>query len=868
MVVMVQRRMRGRRPAESKNRWVTGGAFLLVASLIGVALGPGAMVVAEGQGDPPQYPLPHFVDVAEEAGLDFACGGWNRHIGLAPRFFIDLFHCTDPVVADFNGNGYLDVFFPNMRHTNATMNTQNDPQNRLYLNNGDGTFSDVTDILGLRDDAMSLGAAAVDFDGNGHLDIYVANFVEIPRGFQDMNSPSTSFYQNHGDGTFSLDVPPGLVTGGILGGTDNQWGMAVSVADYDGDGYLDIYRGNWVRYRITDGMPPGVQATQPDTNNLYRNNADGTFEEVTHETGTSLFEGRSFGVSFADFTSNGLPDLYVANDLNPNEFYRNQGDGVFDERSFDSGANDARGSMCAQAADWSGNGHLDLYMTHYENQQNGYYIGHGDGTFTEASELGDLPNAYAYVGWGCPAVDVNNDGALDLFIANGHMLPTGSQFPGNDLGYAQQNHLFLNTLRQTGEHSFVDITNEAGPGLQDELVSGGATAADFDLDGRAEILVANSDGKRVSLYKNQAETVGNWILIEPRMDAPNTHAIGAKVTLTVGEHTLVDKRITGGGYGGGSVLPLRFGLGAHDGPVEALIDWPDGTTTSHTLDEVNMPVRIHQTQGVELDTLAPGVDVLIDGQAGENGWWVSPEVTVTLDAEDRGIGHKSGLDSVSYRIGDGLVQEYTGPFTISGDGVHDIMVYASDLAGNNAWYPHRIKIDSTPPEGALTRPVEGMLYIQDEEQGPSPTGQTTIITPVRTPNEDVQDADDFVEGTIRTINDMTGFGLPGPGIKVLDVLDEAGVTSDQYTLVLADAFDETSGVDRVVFQLNSEPLRTDRAEPYVWKVDLRGQPHGEHELSITAYDRAGLSVTDTLTLYIVPSTQDGVMNTLMELIND
>ncbi len=832
-----------------------------------LALGPGVTVGADPQGPSASYPLPDFVDIAEETGLDFTCGGWSKNTGSDPTYFIDLFHCTSPVVADFNGNGYLDVFFPNMRHTQEVLNEENDPQNRLYVNNGDGTFTDATDIIGLRDDAMTMGAVALDYDGDGHLDIYTVNFVEIPRGFNNINSPSSSFYHNHGDGSFSMEVPQGLQTGGIFGEADAQWGMSAAVADYDGDGHLDVFRGNWARYKMTDGMPPGVHATQPDSNILYRNNGDNTFTDVTAGSGASAFESRSFGAAFTDFTGDNRPDLYVANDQNPNEFYRNQGSGVLDEESLQSGADDNRGSMCAQAADWSGDGNQDLFMTHYENQLNGYYVGNGDGTFTDEGTLGDLETVGEYVGWACPAVDIDNDGDLDLFLGNGHMLPTGSQFPGNSMKYEQPNLLFLNTLRETGTHSFEDISADAGPGLQDVFVSGGAEAADFDLDGRAEIVVVNSNNAPVSLYKNQAPVLGNWISIEPRAAAANTHAIGAKVTLTAGTLEQVAHRQTGGGYGGGSVLPLRFGLGAHTGPVDVKIEWPDGTTTQDTLDAVNMPAVIHQDDGVRLDTLAPGVDVNIDGVLGANGWWTSPTLTVNLDAHDRGIGATSGVQEVSYRLGDGPVQPYTGPIDISGEGLHDLIVYATDHAGNSAWYPHRIKIDSIAPQSAIQRPVQGMIYIQDREQGESPTGDTIIVTPARTPNEEADNMDDLTSGTITSINDMTGSNLPGPPVTLGQALDET-VGSDPYTRVIAGASDATSGMDRVVFHLDGELQRTDSIEAYSWDADLRGLPPGEYALSITATDRAGLSTHGALVVQVVPSSHDAVLNTLMGPLND
>lgn len=853
-----------------------GIALALASATLFTAFGTAFVPAAADPGLGFVAPPADFVDVAQASGLTFTCQHWAKYLGLAPRWFNDVFMCGSPALGDYNGDGYTDIFFPNTRFSNGTLNDiEVNPQDALYLNNGDGTFTDASAFLGLDDRGYSLAAAALDHDDDGDLDIYIANFHEVPTGFVGIRSPSTTFYTNNGDGTFTKSNPAAL---GLkteqrcflhLGVTtcidDTQFGTAVAVADYDRDGDVDVYRGNYAKYDNRKGMPGGLQLTIPDTNNLFRNDG-GVFTDVTGPSGASPAAGRTFGANFVDLNNDLWPDLRVVEDENPDQVLLNRGDGTFEDFSAASGADDPRGGMCAGAADWSGDGNMDLFASHYEDEYDGYYLGRGDGTFEERSTDGDLWRGFHLLSWGCPSLDFDNDADLDLFVANGHMLPAGGdiQHPGDpmdDNGYELPNMLFRNTLRDTGVHSFVDVSKSSGPGLLERFVSSGAVSHDFDLDGSAEILVVENNNVPVSLYQNRAPVLGHWLVVDLRGVASNSHGIGARVEVTSGGITQLQYQITGDSLGSGSAAPLRFGLGSNAGPATVKVSWPSGLVQTESIAPDRM-VRIVEGQGVQLDTLAPAINARFDGQRGTNDWWTSPSVGITLDPQDRGFA-VSGVASVSYRVDGGALQPYTGTFQVMGEGVHKVTVVASDLAGNKAWYPIVVKIDSVTPTLGLTSPLKGKLYAQDRMVGDAPDGNTVIVVPVKTPNEDAATADAYALALWKQLRASQGLPPdPNPPPTLAGAL-AASAGDDGLTTVTVTCVDVTSRADRAEFRLDGALMRVDRAEPFDWKVDLRALSAGEHTVTAKVYDKAGLSRVETIRVLVVPTATDGALTTLM-----
>lgn len=848
----------------------TAPAVLIV---VAAALGSGAFWNATTASHEAFVPAPaEFVDVAAESGLAFTCTHWDKSIGLGPRRFTDILFCASPALGDYNGDGFVDAYFANQMYNDPTLNAERNPQDALFINNGDGTFTDASRFVGINDRGYSMGAAALDHDDDGDLDVYVTNYPEFPVGLFGLSSPATVFYVNNGDGTFTLAdrVAMGLVTEPRFLEDDRQFGMAVGVADYDRDGDVDLYRGNYIKYRLVpDGMPSDLSFTQPDTNNLYRNDGDGTFTDVTLLTAASRHNGRTFAVNFADFDNDLWPDVYVANDENPNEMYLNRpnefGVRVFEDFGAGSGADDPRGAMCSEAVDFNNDGNLDIFMSHYEDELDGYYLGHGDGTFTEQSTLGDLEIGKNFLGWGCVGLDYDNDGDRDLYSVNGHMLPTGGEFfhagdPLDDNGYELPNFLFRNTLRDTGTHSWADVSQSSGPGLRDRLVTGGAMAADFDLDGKLELIAVNNNNALTSLYRNLAPSTAHWLEVELRGTTSNSHGIGSKVVVGAGSLVQTAQMTTGNSLGSGSAIPLHFGLGGAGGPVTVTVTWPTGVVQTETV-AVDRIVRIVEGDGVELDTLAPGFDVSLAGTPGAGGWWTSAQVVATVAASDRGLAAQSGLATTGFSLDGSAQAPIPGPITVAGEGVHRLTLFATDLAGNSAWYPVTVKIDSVAPAGPLLQPVAGHLYVQDRDQGPTQSGDTVIVAPVKTPNEEAAEVDAKYRGTRQEIRDKTGNDLGAAPATASGTLAST-VGSDGRTTVQAGAADATSGVDRVEFVLDGSIMRTAALAPYAWHSDVRGLQLGEHCVHVVTYDRAGLSSMVPLRVVIVPTTQDGILNTL------
>lgn len=869
--MLVTAQMNSQRVAPRGLTWKRVFSVLIVAAMALTLPSLGTVDAGHGAGT---YvaPDPQFVDIADDAGLDFTCKHWHKGLGLAARWFIDVLFCASPVLADLNGDGYTDLFFPNMRYSYNSLNTAEAPRDGWFLNNGDGTFTDMTDYVNIADEGYSGGGAALDYDNDGDLDIMVVNFPNQaawypPIADQSFNSPATDFYVNNGDGTFTRSVPAGLTTETRFGKPDNQMGQAISVADYDGDGFLDVFRGNYIQYQLPQAMPAGLQLTEPDTNNLYRNNGDGTFTDKTMDAGVSPRVGRTFGSNFVDFNGDMLPDLYVANDENRNEVYLNNGDGTFLDQSFASGADDPRGSMCSETADWNNDGALDLYMSNYENEFNGYYLGNGDGTWNQDSELGDLGISYEILGWGCPALDFDNDGDLDLFVANGHMLPIGGQFPGGDDGYELPNFLFRNTLRETGVHSFEDIRAFGGPGLADRYASSGAMPLDIDLDGTLEIIVVENNDQPSRLYKNTAPDEGHWLSVTLDSGTANRFAIGAKVVVEAGTLTQTRFMMTGNTLASGSVAPMHFGLGDEGGPVTVHVTWPGGATQSVVTD-VDRPVRIHKTAGLQIDTLAPAVDVSVAGVLGENGWYTSSTLDITMEAFERGIAAQGTVTELSYSLDGGPLTPYTGAVSVSGEGEHRMAVFAADSNGNRAWYPHMFRIDSQAPDCAVAEPLVGKVYVQGRLVGDSADGQTYIVAPVQTPDNWAEKTDFLIEETGEYLSEywLGDFPIPGAPMSLGALLADTVGSPDGRTPVYVESQDATSGVRELTFFFDGTQRAADTAAPFAWRADLRGQTVGAHTLTIVASDHAGNALSADIVLNIVPTTQDGALNTAMALV--
>ena len=545
-----------------------------------------------------------FTDSTDASGLRF------QHVsGASGRYYFAEQWGSGAAFFDYDGDGWLDVF---LAQGGALPGFKgNAPAgNRLFRNNHDGTFADVTAAAGLTSQRYTLGAAAADFDNDGHTDLFITTLQ------------GNVLYHNDGHGHFTdMTARAGLA------------GQALSTSaaffDYDGDGRLDLFVARYRDYDLaadkacevpTFGMTPagaappvsycGPQGVAATASRLYRNAGDGVFTDVTAVSGIGRAKAHALGVAVADYNEDGRPDVFVASDTTPNLLFINLGDGTFKEQALASGiAVGAAGipyaGMGADAADYDNDGHIDLVVTNYENEPTSIFRNRGDGTFDDESQRSGVSAlAWAFMKWGCRLLDLDGDGLKDLFSVNGHIYrdvsivtPPGAPLPGSPRkGYAQEAQVLL---QQRGGR-FADASRDAGPFFAERHVSRGAAFADFDNDGDWDALVTNLDGP-VSLLRNDSAPV-RWARLALEGDGCNRDAIGSSVRVTTGALTQTVIVQSGGSY-----------LSDHDrrplvalpgnGPATAEIRWPCGATQRVALTP-GTTARVHES-GCRLRTAGP-----------------------------------------------------------------------------------------------------------------------------------------------------------------------------------------------------------------------------------------------------------------------
>lgn len=460
-------------------------------------------------------------------------------------------------VFDYDGDGLQDVYFTNGADGEALRKDSPRYSNRLFRNLGGMRFKDVTEAAGVAGHGFSMGAAAADFDNDGHVDLFVAGVFQ------------NSLFRNLGDGTFE-DITP---QSGISG---EQWAVAAGWFHYDDDALADLFVVNYADWtldfdRYCGDRERGLRVychpkyLTPIPNRLYRNLGAGRFEPIHEEVGLSGFAGRGMSATFADFDGNGRTDVFVTNDNLPNFLFLNQEDGQFVEDALLSGVallDHGRpvASMGVDLGDFDGDGVADLSVTALSNETHPLFRGEGAGSFRDATVASGIAKASrSYAGWGNVFADFDNDGWLDLFTANSHVNDVVEEF--EPFEYRQRNTVFRNLGGRFGDALEV---GEAG-------THRGAAAADFDGDGRLDVVVS-ALGELAQLYRNVSEPPRAWLALRLIGDQSGRDALGARVR--VAGQTRWLRSATG--YASSTLRPVHFGLGGADQPVAVEIDWPSG----------------------------------------------------------------------------------------------------------------------------------------------------------------------------------------------------------------------------------------------------------------------------------------------------
>ena len=426
------------------------------------------------------------------------------------------------------------------------------PHNHLYRNNGNGTFTDVTDQAGVAGNLYSVAAVAADFDNDGFVDLFVTGYGHA------------ILFHNNGNGTFT-DVTE------KAGIKVNGWSISSAWLDYDRDGCVDLFVGRYVKfdpkyraYYPADNYP-GPLDYEPDTNRLYHSNCNGTFTDVTDQSGIGAYKGRTMGVTAADYDGDGYPDIYVANDKTGNFLFHNRRDGTFEEVAADAGvAYGQNGEMTSAMgpvfADIEGNGRFDLWVT--DSKYNRLMRNLGKNGFEDISaSAGISALSGQYVSWGSGIYDFDNDGLLDIMIFHGgliHMVP-------------EEHTVF----RGLGDAKFADVSRDAGAVLDVKTVARGACFGDYDNDGRVDAFLVNL-GAAGTLLHNVSTTGNHWITIALTGTKSNRDGIGAVVEVVAGGRQQTAQRVAGSGYLSQDDGRLHFGLGTAAKVEKLTIRWPSG----------------------------------------------------------------------------------------------------------------------------------------------------------------------------------------------------------------------------------------------------------------------------------------------------
>ncbi len=508
-----------------------------------------------------------FEEIAERAGLAFTSNSCPTPNKNQPETMV-----AGVGLLDYDNDGYLDVYLVNGAAIPSLKKEGPQYWNRLFHNNRDGTFTDVTEKAGVAGEGYGMGVAIGDYDNDGWPDIYVVNVTK-----------NQLFHNNH-DGTFTDVTDKAGVGGGMLDGK-KMWSVSAAWVDYNNDGLADLFVSNYCKWEANKDPYCGPnQNTRaychpknyaPLPNTLYRNNGDGTFTDVSVETGIHKYLGKGMGAVIADYDGDGFMDIFVANDNHPNFLFHNLGGKRFEEVALESGvaysqsANVISG-MGADFKDVDNDGRPDIWHTAIENESFPLYQNRGEGQFWEITNDSQLIPTRNMSGWSNGIFDFDNDGWKDLFVARGNVLDNIAQFSSRK--YEEPNTVF----RNLGKAKFQDVSAQAGPDFQKAAAHRGVAFGDVDNDGRIDAVVSVLNGK-VEYFHNISPNNNHWILLKLVGSTSNRMGLGAQIRIT-GEDGLkqYNEVTTAVGYACSSDSRVHFGLGKSKTIREIEIKWPSG----------------------------------------------------------------------------------------------------------------------------------------------------------------------------------------------------------------------------------------------------------------------------------------------------
>jgi hypothetical protein len=507
-----------------------------------------------------------FENVAEQSRIKFKLKN-----SVSPQRYTFETMVGGVAVFDYNNDGLLDIFFTNGAAIPSLEKTDPSYWNRLFRNNGDGTFTDVTEKAGLQGVGYSMGVAAGDYDNDGFVDLYVTGVNR------------NQLFHNNGDGTFT-DVTETAGVGGIVPKLGKAWSVAAGWFDYNNDGLLDLFVVNYLNYGIKTATPC-VQQGLPaycspvdylgTPNILYRNNGDGTFTDVSEQSHISKYVGKGMGLAFADYDNDGFTDIFVSNDTFENYLLHNNRDGTFTNVALLAGVaynafGNAIAGMGADFRDIDNDGKPDIFETAMFGEGFPLYKNLGDGQFQDVTATAGLSALTSRsTAWGVGVFDFDNDGNKDLFTANSDILDNSMELAHRP--YPLPNRVF----RNNGNLRFDDLSAKAGTSFQVPAPHRGAAFGDLNNDGKIDVIVTVLNGAP-ELWMNRSKSGPHWIILKLVGVKSNRDGLGTKVKLTTSLGSQYNHATTAVSYNSSSDKRVHFGLGSASVIDTIELTWPSG----------------------------------------------------------------------------------------------------------------------------------------------------------------------------------------------------------------------------------------------------------------------------------------------------